>query len=614
MKKILGYCIILTCGALLWLISEQLFAEWGTAQERAEMIEQSIELPDIETAMPVSLLDRNGKVFSEEYVEWRTPLALKEIPMIAQQMVLLSEDVGFYDHIGFDVGAIARAFVANNGGDKKQGGSTITQQLVRMRYLSQDKTYERKVLELFYAYELEQVLSKEQILNAYLNEMYYNNQVYGIGGAATYYFQQPLQELSTAQIAFLSAIPNNPSHYDPITNFTNTKARQELLLDVLVKHELLSAQQAEEYKAEEIVLNVKPKIQQQPAYSTYVLHEFTKLVAQAEGFDDRLKKVATDDERAIITKEIEDRAHHLMQSGLTIHTALDPDKQARDEQRINAILGGNLQAASASIDNENREIVSVYAGRDYEKYNFHRAYQAIRQPGSALKPLLVYAPLFEVTGYSPDSVVSGAKYCVGNYCPGNYNNINFGDVSIRTAFRYSINTTAVRMLNTVGLDTAFSYFDKFNFENITEEDHNYAAALGGVKYGVNVLQLADAYSSFVDGSYIPTHAIRKVTDAKGETLYQWKRDVDYIWSGRTVRYMHTLLADTVNNGTAKGVYSTNGFVGAKTGTAEKYNDLWLAGISNRYSGAVWLGYDEPASLQNLKDSKIHHAIFSIIIN
>ena len=247
MRKLLGIaCIMLASVAIAYLF-KLLFAEWAVAEERVEYIESSIELTEVSSSLPVKLLDENDQVFSEEYIEWRQPLTLEEMPLVAKQLVLFSEDVHFYDHIGFDVSAIARAFVANaDSGEKSQGGSTITQQLVRMRYLHEEKSYERKVLELFYAHELEQVLSKDQILTLYLNEMYYSNQVYGIGGAATFYFQQPLQQLTTAQIAFLAAIPNNPSHYNPLVNFANTKARQELLIDVLVKHNALSETQGEE--------------------------------------------------------------------------------------------------------------------------------------------------------------------------------------------------------------------------------------------------------------------------------------------------------------------------------------------------------------------------------
>lgn len=196
---------------------------------------------------------------------------------------------------------------------------------------------------------------------------------------------------------------------------------------------------------------------------------------------------------------------------------------------MTTILGsGKLQAAGAVIDNSTREIISLYAGLNYEKFDFHRAFQGTRQPGSAFKPLAVYAPFFETTAHTPDSIVNGGSYCVGSFCPQNYGGYKYGDVPIRVAFRHSYNTSALRLFQTVGIETAFSYLDRFHFRSIIAKDHNYAAALGGLTYGVTALELADAYTSFIDGSYVLAHSIRKVTAADGTELYSWNTERDQI--------------------------------------------------------------------------------------
>ena len=615
MKKACGFFIILLSLPALWWISTHIRTEINSAKAHEEQIVDAIHLPEVQSQLPVILIDQNGETFSEEYVEWRQPLTLQEIPQIAQEIFIASEDANFYEHIGFDLSAIIRAMVANsNANSTSQGGSTITQQLVRMRYLSDEKTYERKLTELFYSYELEKEFDKDAILTMYLNESYFSNQVYGIGGAATYYFQKPLQELSVAEIAFIAAIPNNPSLYNPLKNFDKTKARQERLLDTLAASGAITTEDATTYKAETITLNVKNKVQNYPMYSTYVLQELRWLVAEKEGYADRLAKAQSEEEKKKIKTQLDDRLNTLFQNGLTIHTALDPNKQAHDEKEMTAILGsGKLQAAGAVIDNKSREVVSLYAGKNYEKFDFHRAFQGTRQPGSAFKPLAVYAPLFETTTYTPDSTVSGCSYCVGSFCPQNYGGFTYGDVSIRTAFRYSYNTSALRLFNTVGLETAFSYLDRFNFRSIVEKDHNYAASLGGLTYGVTALELADAYTSFIDGSYVLAHSIRKVTAADGTELYSWDTARDQIWSPKTVKYMRALLADVVTNGTGQGVYSRSNYVGAKTGTTNNYRDYWLAGLNDEYTAAVWLGYDKPQSMENLEAYKIHHQLFNVLI-
>lgn len=615
MKKAFGFFIIVLSLPALWWISTNIKTEINIAQAHEEQMTNAIHLPEVEAQLPVTLIDRNGQTFSEEYVEWRQPLSLQEIPQIAQEIFITSEDADFYEHIGFDLSAIIRAVVANsNSNTTSQGGSTITQQLVRMRYLSEEKTYERKLTELFYAYELEKEFDKDAILTMYLNESYFSNQVYGIGGAATYYFQKSLQELSIAEIAFIAAIPNNPSLYNPLKNFDQTKARQERLLDTLAANGAITEEEAKKNKAAPITLNVKDKIQSYPMYSTYVLQELKWLVAEKEGYADRLSITVNEEEKKNIKVQLDNRLHTLFQNGLIIQTTLDPTKQQHDEEKMSAILEASpLQAAGAVIENQSREIVSLYAGKNYEKFDFHRAFQGTRQPGSAFKPLAVYAPFFETTSHTPDSIVNGGRYCVGSFCPQNYGGYTYGDVSIRTAFRHSYNTSALRLFQTVGVETAFDYLNRFHFRSIVEKDHNYAASLGGLTYGVTALELADAYTSFIDGSYVLAHSIRKVTALDGTELYSWDTQRDQIWSPKTVKYMRELLADVVANGTGQGVYSNSSYIGAKTGTTNDYRDYWLAGLNDDYTAAVWLGYDKPQSMQQLEEYKIHHQLFNILL-
>ena len=615
MNKAFGFLLIFLSLPILWWIGDNIWTEISIATAHEKKITDAIRLPEVQAQLPVTLIDKNGQTFSEEYVEWRQPLTLQKIPQIAQEIFIVSEDADFYQHIGFDLSAITRAVIANsNDNGISQGGSTITQQLVRMRYLSEEKTYERKLTELFYAHELEQEFDKETILTMYLNESYFSNQVYGIGAASTYYFQKPLQELSVAEIAFISAIPNNPSLYNPLKNFDNTKARQERLLETLATSGTITEAEVATYKAEPITLNVKNKVQSFPMYSTYVLQELRWLVAEKEGFSDRLAKAKSEEEKKTIRTQLDERLNFLYQNGLTIYTALDPDKQTHDEDLMTTILGsGELQAAGAVINNATREIVSLYAGKDYEKFDYHRAFQGMRQPGSAFKPLAVYAPFFETTTHTPDSTVSGRNYCVGSFCPQNYGGYVYGDVSIQTAFRHSYNTSAVRLFNTVGIETAFSYLDRFNFRSIVAQDHNYAISLGGLTYGVTAIELADAYTSFIDGSYALAHSIRKVTASDGTELYNSDTARDQIWSPKTVKYMRSLLADVVANGTGQGVYSNSNYVGAKTGTTNDYRDYWLAGLNDEYTAAVWLGYDKPQSMEKLEANKIHHKLFNVLL-
>lgn len=615
MKQFTGFFIIILAIPILIIIHGAIATELNEASSFNLKVSNSIDTSSPAVNLPAAMKDHNGNIFSEEYIEWINPVALSEIPLIVQQLFLDSEDKDFYVHRGYDVSAIARAFLMNTATDElKQGGSTITQQLVRMRFLSTDKTYERKLTELFYAAKLEQQSSKDEILEMYLNEMYFGNRVYGIEAAATYYFNRPLAELNEAEIAFISAIPNNPSLYNPLVNFELTKSRQERLLDTLVNNNRITQKEATSHKKAPIELVVKSKENQFPAYSTYVLTELEALISVSEGFSTRLAKSKDVADKIAITEELKKRTTEVLGSGIVINTALNPVKQKQDEQALTSLLQQkNLQAGAVVIDNASREIISLYGGKEYAKADFNRAYQAVRQPGSAIKPILVYAPFFESGAYSENTSVKSNPICIGSFCPKNVGGYVYGTTSIREAFRHSHNTAAVRLLQTIGIEEAFAYLEPFKFNSIIPQDKNYSAALGGFTNGVSPLELADSFTGFIDGTYTQAHAIRAVKDQDGNILYEWENKRIDVWSTSTVATMRNLMEDVVLHGTGRGVPYTTSYTGVKTGTTDNYKDLWAAGLNEHYTTAVWLGYDSPESLQHVSNQKVHLKTFSTLL-
>lgn len=617
MRQAIGYIIVLLCFPLIWILYSFIYSEILTASEFKEDLKEAIPLNTPVITSPITLLDKDNSIFSEDYVEWRDPLSLDSIPLFVQEVLIQSEDAEFYNHIGFNFSAIFRAVFANAAANASdQGASTITQQLVRLRYLSTEKTYERKVTELVYAYEMEKQSNKEEILENYLNEIYFSNQVYGIGAAATYYFGKPLSELTEAQQVFISAIPNNPSLYNPLENFEATKKRQELLIDVLVNNGKISSEHGNKLKNEPIALKTKTKKQLYPVYSTYVFDELKSLISSSEGFQEKIDSATNEQQALFFKNELQTRVNEVISQGLIIHTALDSQKQKEEVVYIDKLLNNtkDLQAASVVINNETREIVSMFGGKDYRKFDFNRANQAVRQPGSALKPLLVYGPVFETTSLTPNNDISGGKLCIAQYCPQNYGGAVYGDVSLKQAFRFSHNTPAVRLLQTVGIEEAFEKLEQFQFNHIVEKDHTFPAALGGLTNGVTVLEMADAYTGFIDGMYKPAHAIRKVTNKHGDVLYEWNEKKIEVWSPKTVTTMKDLLADVVVNGTGKGIHVNSSYVGAKTGTTNDYYDYWVTGLTDTYTAAVWIGYDMPKNMKSIESKKIHHKIFNEIMN
>lgn len=615
MKRVLGVLIILSAIPILFFTQRAIVEEMNEANTIKGQLANTIELATPKIDFPIIMKDQNGEIFSEIYAEWRSPLPLADIPHFAKLLFLESEDAEFYAHRGYNISAIARAFIANSKTDSlQQGGSTITQQLIRMRYLTTNKTYERKVVELLYAAELEKQMSKDQILEAYLNEMYFGHRVYGIGAAAIYYFNRPIQQLNEAEIAFISAIPNNPSLYDPLVNFEGTKARQERLLDTMANSQIITKSEAEQFKDASIKLSLKNKKNSFPMYSDYVLAELEELIAQNEGFAKKHANANDEEAKAAIVKSIKERTAEVLNTGIVIDTALHPEKQSEDERTLSTLLqADNLQAGAVVIDNHTREIVSIFGGLNYQTTHFHRAFQAVRQPGSAIKPLLVYGPLFENYPYTAKTRVDSSPICIQSYCPKNVGGHKYGTTTIQEAFRHSHNTTAVRMLQLTGIENAFSYLKPFTFKTIYNADLRYPAALGGFQKGVTPFELADAYTSFIDGTYKRAHAIRAVKDWEGTILYEWENTPIEVWSHETVTTMRVLMNDVVLNGTGRGVPITTSYTGIKTGTTDFYHDLWAAGLNDQYTTAVWLGYDTPSSIQFASKQKRHLQAISALL-
>lgn len=602
MKRALGIIIFLSLLPFIYWVQIQLVDEWRTATITTKEFEQLSDFQVIEQPLPVVLKDKDGEIFSEYFTEWRSPLTLEEIPYFAQQLFILSEDRIFYEHKGFDLASIARAVAINSSEQSiQQGASTITQQLIRMKFLHTEKSYERKVKELLLARKFEQTFSKEEILEMYLNEMYFSNRVYGIGAAATFYFSKPLQQLHPAEIAFISAIPNNPAKYNPIQHFEDTKKRQERLLKLMYEQQLLNEQQLDEALHFPIQLTIKQKQQKHQMYADFVLDRLSHDLLEA--FRSTLPQETSEES---IMQQFQNKYNELLTQGLVIHTALDQKKQLQVTHDLNQLLAGTPhQNAGVVIDNATRKVVALYAGTHYENFGFNPAFQAYRQPGSVFKPLFVYGPLFETGTYFPHSKIDSRPICIGNYCPKNFGNYTYGYTSLKEAFMLSHNTAAVRSLQQVGIEDAFQSIAPFQFSKVGQEDHHYSAALGGLTYGVTPFEIADAYTSFIDGFYLPTSPIESVKTIQGELIELPKKEVKKLWKEQSVATMRDLLQLTRMEGTARGVHAVDNYVGAKTGTTNQYKDIWLVALSDRYSIAAWMGTENNRSVQQEAEQKKH---------
>ncbi|MCA1055584.1 penicillin-binding protein [Rossellomorea aquimaris] len=615
MRVFAGFLTVFGFMALFFITLFFTTEEADRAQVFQEELQNAVNADQLDLNKTSLLLDKDGNVFSEVNRPFRLYADDENIPPFVKEILVASEDQHFYEHVGFDAGAILRAVVKNLVFTHiQQGGSTITQQLARNLYLGQEKTYNRKLTELFYAHEIESSLSKDEILELYLNVIYFSNGVYGIETASQYYFQKNVSDLNKAELAFLASIPNNPGKYDPLDHFDQTKVRQERLLDILVNTEKMSKEEADKLKKVPIKLNIRKRIDRYPDYAFYVEQELKELISLNEGYEAQLEKAGSPQEKEKIIEKLDQRVESVISSGVKISTALDPSLQQKSVEAVNATLKGQqLQGASVTIDNKTRRIAALTGGTDYRKYNFNHAFQAYRQPGSSIKPLLVYAPYLDKFKSSIYEEVNANRYCIGNYCPVNYGGAQPGTVTMTRSMSQSYNAAALRLMEKVGIDNAFNELSAFSFEKLTKEDRTYAAAVGGFTYGVSPLEMTDAYTSFVDGTYEKSHAIINVKGSSGKILYEWKQKRGQVWSDDTTSKMRQMLANAASDGTGKAAYVSRPYVGIKTGTTNQYHDYWVMGLTDLYTTGVWVGHDIPQDMSGIERLRPSHKIWQAIM-
>jgi penicillin-binding protein 1A len=332
-----------------------------------------------------------------------------------------------------------------------------------------------------------------------------------------------------------------------------------------------------------------------------VQSELSALIALSEGL--------TDEEK------VDTRVKEVIASGISIETSLDQNLQNRAKTAVSDNLPFiDVEGSAAVIDHTTSQILALVGGKNYQKGEFNRAFQAFRQPGSSIKPLLVYAPYLEQTHASLSKTINAGELCIGTYCPENYGGKIYGNVTLERAFAHSYNTPAVRLLNEIGVETGFQYLSAFPFKKVVPEDYVLASAVGGFTHGMSPLELTGAYTSFYDGRYQQPRAIRKVTDLQGNVLYEWKEEEKQVWSDATISSMRSLLSETILSGTArKAKLSQATYQGGKTGTTNQYHDYWFVGLTDTLTVGVWVGRDMPSSIETIEQYSPHLYIWKAIM-
>lgn len=534
-----------------------------------------------------------------------------KIPDVVKRAFVLIEDRKFYRHNGIDVAAVARAGLANfKAKSKVQGASTITQQVARNVYLTQDVTWERKITEMFLAMELEKKYSKEQILEFYINNIYFANGLYGIEAAAQGYFNAHVSELTISELVFLAGIPNNPSKYDPFTNFDKALERRNYILSVLNDYGSITDDEYKNALAEEIELNPSGE-EKHDSVETFVYYCATRSLMKAAGFTFRDEFIDEEDEAAY--KEMYDDYYSRFQlslftGGYRIYTAIDMEKQQKLMDAVDETLAWStetndegvykLQASAVCIDNSTGYVTAIVGGRNQglPGYTLNRAYQSFRQPGSAIKPLVVYAPYLGM-GHNPDELIDDSPMEGG---PENFADRYPGEVTLTEALAWSSNVAAWKLFEQVTPEYGMSFVKKMHFKKIGEDEHYMAACLGGWSYGASALEMSSAYAALEnDGIYREPTAVMRITDSKGHLIVDNSGTDTAVYDRNASRMVSKMLQYGVEHGIATGAQLDNAIIAVKTGTTTDNRDGWIVGYSAYYTTAVWVGCDIPEKMSDL---------------
>lgn len=531
-------------------------------------------------AQTSSMYDMNGELMSElRGSENRIIVSLDEIPLHTRQAFIAAEDLRFYDHRGIDVYRILGALRSNlKSGSLAEGASTITQQLAKLTHLSAEKTIRRKLEEINLAFQIEKVYNKDEILAMYLNTVYFGRGAYGIQAAAQAYFGVDVEDLTLNQSASLAAIIKAPSIYAPHISPSNNRSRRQYILSVMAENGFIS--QEEKQAALDESIWVLAQEAEKQLYSWYI-DEALRESAELLGLS----------------------ADEVIQGGFKIYTAYDARLQTiADEVYADSSFfpaaasdGTPIQSAMAVVDTNNGAVLAMIGGRDYTvRRGLNRATQMRRQPGSALKPLAVYGPALEL-GYTTASVLLDEKTSFGGYTPRNAGDRYYGLVTMRTAIRNSLNTTAVRLLEEIGLDASIQYLNKMGIPT-RNSDRNLSLALGSMTYGVTPVELAAAYVPYANGGiYHQPYCVERIETVDGSNVYERKDSGKQVLSAQNAFLMTSLLQSVVSSGTGTRMLAANTPIAGKTGTVSMTGgnrDIWMTAYTPEISVAVWMGYDQ----------------------
>ena len=497
-----------------------------------------------------------------------------EIPKYLKDAIISTEDKNFYSHSGYDILGIARSAIVNVINKKaSQGASTITQQLARLLFLSNEKTITRKLKEIQIAARIEKSISKDKILEMYLNNVYLGSGAYGVGAAASTYFNKKLSDLTLAECALIAGLPQAPSVYSPYKNIKLAEKRRNKVLKRMYIMKTIDKKQYEAALKEKIVLNKKPSatnVNVAPYFIDYVIRELAEL-----GFDEE----------------------EISQGGYKITTTLDYEAQVAANEAIekNMQLFGlknpKQNAALFSFSPMTGAIIAYCGGKDYSYSQYDRITQAVRPPGSAFKPIVYAAAVHK--GWTPTDPIEDSPVIIGEWAPRNYGDKYKGLMPLYKALAFSSNVIAVKLIQDVGITPVVDIAKALGIT--TPLTHDYTIALGS--NGVKLFDLVVVYGNFANGGYrVKPYAVEKIETQRGKVVYQAKRTkIAKVLDKDTAGVMTAMLRKVITMGTGRGA-NIGKPMGGKTGTTNENRDAWFIGYTPDIVTGVFMGNDDNTSL------------------
>jgi penicillin-binding protein 1A len=542
----------------------------------------------LETPVSSKIYDMNDEqvsIVSGE--EKRIKVKINEVPEQVQNAFIATEDVRFRKHFGIDVRRIFGAALANvKEGFGAEGASTISQQVIKNTVLTDEKSLTRKIREAYLSIQLEQKYSKDQILEMYLNKIYFGQQSYGVATAAKTYFDKEIGALELHEAALLAGLPKAPSYYDPTIHPEEAEHRRNVVLNLMHQHGFITKEEAEQAKSISVAKSIKKGV----------------VKTETRPYDAYMKQVMDDVKKIEGMEDID-----IFSAGLKIYTNLDVHAQQVTEQVLRAKLENEhktLQSGVAIVDTKTGSIRAIGSGRGDELSNYFSS-KIKRQPGSTIKPILDYGPAIENFQWSTAHILKDEPVKIGDTTINNFNDKNVGDITMRQALVESKNTTAVRTFEEVGADKATEFANNLGFK-LNPETTYPSYAIGGFEGGTSPLTLAGSYAAFGNGGVynVPT-TIRKIEFPDGRVI-EVETNPKAVMKDYTAYMITDMLKDVMDRGTGQGANVSRLHLAGKTGTTnysredrEKYGirenatkDAWMAGFTTSYSAAVWTGYTD----------------------